>query len=41
MSDESNWQNNAKSKQRDAVSKAVNPEADEWIPEDEYKDDVA
>lgn len=39
MSDESNWQNNAKSVQRDAVSDATNPDADEWIPEDEYEDD--
>lgn len=39
MSDESNWQNNAKSKQRDAVSDGVNEDAEEWVPEDEYEED--
>jgi hypothetical protein len=38
MSDESNWQNNAKSKQRDAVSDAVNKDSDEWIIEEEYEE---
>lgn len=36
MSDESNWQNQAQSKQRDAVTEAVNPEAHEWVPENEH-----
>lgn len=39
MSDESNWQNQTDSKQRDAISQNVNPDADEWVPEDEYDED--
>lgn len=38
MSDESNWQQNEQSKQRDAVTDAVNPDAEEWVPEEEYED---
>lgn len=36
MSDKSNWQQHADSKERDAVSDKVNPDDDVWIPEDEY-----
>ena len=36
MADESNWQNEVESKQREAVTDAVNPDAEEWVPEEEY-----